>query len=99
MYTLLVFLFVVLLVGIAIGLVLQQMLFARLRTQHPRAFEALYESGADIMAFPRFLWKRHYRGLADELFTRRAGFLRRYWVACFLFFLLVVVGLVVAISI
>ncbi len=98
MNSLLPILFVALLVGIAIGLVLQQMLFARLRTQHPRAFEALYESGADIMAFPRFLWKRHYRGLADELFTRRADFLRRYWVVCFALLLLVVIGFVVSIS-
>ena len=85
-------------VCIGIGLVLQHTLFARLRTQHLRTFEGLYESGAGIMAFPRFLWRRQYRGLADEFFTRRADFLRRYWVVCFALFLFVVVGFFAGIS-
>src|SRR5258708_488774 len=99
MDTLLATLFVGLLVAIAIGLVLQHMLYSRLRTAHPKALEILDESSAGIMAFQRYLWKRQYLGLGDGSFTRRADSLRRYWKACFLFFLLVVVALVAAISI
>jgi hypothetical protein len=99
MDALLVILIVVLLVGIAIGLVLQQALYSRLQTAHPKVLEILAESSAGIMAFQRYLWKRQYLGLGDGRFTRRADSLRRYWTACFLFFLLVVVALVAAISI
>lgn len=99
MHTLLLILCLVLLVGIALGLVLQHALYSRLRTAHPKALQILAESSAGIMAFPRYLWKRRYLGLGDGPFTRRADSLRRYWKACFLFFLLVVVALVVAISI
>ena len=98
MHTLLTILCVVLLVGIAIGLVLQRTLYSRLRTEHPKALEILDESSAGIMAFQRYLWKRQYLGLGDGPFTRRADSLRRYWKACFLFFLFVVVALVAAIS-
>jgi len=99
MHALLAVLIFVLLVGIATGLVLQHMLYSRLRTEHPKALEILAESSAGIMAFQRYLWKRQYLGLGDGLFTRRADSLRSYWKACFLFFLLVVVGLFVAVSI
>jgi hypothetical protein len=99
MHTLLVILILVLLVGIAIGLVLQHMLYSRLSAEHPKALEILAESSAGIMAFQRYLWKRQYLGLGDGPFTRRADSLRRYWTACFLFSLLVVVAFVVAISI
>jgi hypothetical protein len=87
------------LVGIAMGLVLQHTLYARLRTQHPNAIKILDESSAGVMAFQRYIWKRQYLGLADATFTRRADSLRRYWKVCFLFFLLVVVALVVATTI
>ena len=90
---------VVLLVGIAVGLVLQRMLYSRLSTEHPKALKILAESSAGIMAFQRYLWKRQYLGLGDGAFTQRADSLRRYWKACFLFFLLLVVALVVAVSI
>jgi hypothetical protein len=99
MYALLAILTVVLLVGIAVGLVLQRMLYSRLSTEHPKALKILDESSAGIMAFERYLWKRQYLGLGDAPFTRRADSLRRYWKACFLFFLLLVVALVVAVSI
>ena len=99
MHTLLVILCVVLVVGIAIGLVLQHALYSRLRSAHPKALEILAESSAGIMAFQRYLWRRQYLGLGDGPFTRRADSLRRYWTACFLYLLLVVVALVVAISI
>ena len=99
MHTLLASLCVVLLVGVALGLVLQHMLYSRLATEHPKALEILDQSSAGIMAFQRYLWKRQYLDLGDGLFTRRADSLRRYWKACFLFFLLVVVALVVAVSI
>jgi hypothetical protein len=99
MYTLLAILTVVLLAGIAIGLVLQQMLYSRLSTEHPKALEILDESSAGIMAFQRYLWRRQYLGLGDGSFTQRADSLRRYWKACFLFSLLVLVALVVAMSI
>jgi len=99
MHTLLTILCVVLLVGIAVGLVLQHTLYSRLRTEHPKALEILDESSAGIMAFQRYLWKRQYLGLGDGPFTRRADSLRRYWTVCFLFFLLVVVAVVIAISI
>jgi hypothetical protein len=89
----------VLLVGVAIGLVLQHALYSRLRTAHPKALEILDESNAGIMAFQRYLWKRQYLGLGDGPFTRRADSLRRYWTACFLFFLLVIVALIAAINI
>jgi hypothetical protein len=95
MYTVLVILIVVLLVGIAIGLVLQHTLYSRLRTAHPKALEILDESSAGIMAFQRYLWKRQYLGLGDRSFTRRADSLRRYWKACFVYFMLVVVALIV----
>jgi hypothetical protein len=98
MNTLLPILIVVLLAGIAIGLALQHMLYSRLSTEHPKALEILDESSAGITAFQRYLWKRHYLGLGDASFTRRADSLRRYWKACFLFFLFVVVTLVAAIS-
>jgi hypothetical protein len=99
MHTLFATLCLVLLAGIAIGLVLQQMLYSRLRAQHPKALKILDESSAGIMAFQRYLWRRQYLGLDDAPFTRRADSLRRYWKACFLFFVLVVVAVVVAISI
>jgi len=99
MHALLAILIVVLLVGVAIGLVLQHALYARLSTEYPKALEILAESSAGIMAFQRYLWKRHYLGLRDEAFTRRADSLCRYWTFCFLFFLLVVVALVAAVSI
>src|ERR1035437_8576521 len=99
MFPLLVILIVVLLVGIAIGLVLQHMLYSRLSSEHPKAVEILAESSAGIMAFQRYLWKRQYLGLGDGRFTRRADSIRRYWSACFLFSLLVVVALVIAVSI
>src|SRR6266496_1674651 len=99
MSTLLAISCLVLLAGIAIGLVLQHTLFSRLRTEHPKALEILAESSAGIMAFQRYLWKRHYLGLDDGPFTRRADSLRRYWKVCFLYFLLIVVAHVVAICI
>jgi hypothetical protein len=77
--TLLTILCAVLLMSIAIGLALQHALYSRLRVAHPKVLLTFAESGADTMAFPRYLWKRQYRGLADESFTRRADFLRRYW--------------------
>ena len=99
MHILLAILFVVLLVGIAMGLILQQMLYARLRTEHPKALEILAESSAGIMAFQRYLWKRQYLGLGDGPLTRRADYLRLYWKACFLYFVLIVVALAVALGI
>jgi hypothetical protein len=98
MHSLLAILCVVPLVGIAIGLVLQHTLYSRLRAGHPKALEILDESSAGITAFQRYIWKRHYLGLGDESFTRRADSLRRYWKACFLIFVLVVVALGVAMS-
>ncbi len=91
MHALFVVLFAVLLVAIAIGLFLQQRLYARLRSQHPRALVVLAESSAGIMAFQRYLWRRHYLGLGDGPFTRRADSIRRYWKACSLYFLCFVV--------
>jgi len=88
-----------LLAGIATGMVLQQMLHTRVGSGDPEAMEILAESSAGIMAFQRYLWKRQYLGLGDGPFTLRADSLRRYWMACFLFFLLVVVALVVDVSI
>ena len=96
---LLVTLCVVLLVGIAIGMVVQHALYSRLRTEHPKALEILDESGVGVMAFQRYLWKRQYLGLGDGAFNRRADSLRRYWKACFLLFLLVIVALVASLSI
>jgi hypothetical protein len=87
---------VVLLVAVAIGLVLQHRLYQRLRSEHPPALQILAESSAGIMAFQRYLWKRHYLGLADARFTQRADSVRRYWTACFLYFLLAVLTLIVA---
>ena len=98
MNTLLAILCVALLVNIAIGLVLQHILYGRLRIEHPKALEILDESSAGIMAFQRYLWKRQYLGLVDGSFTRRADSLRRYWKACFLIFLLVVVAVVISMS-
>ena len=95
MHALFTILIIVLLVGIAVGLVLQHRLYSRLSTEHPKALEILDESSAGIMAFQRYLWKRQYLGLGDTPFTRRADFLRRYWTACFVYFLLVVVVLIV----
>jgi hypothetical protein len=96
MHALIPILVVVLLAGIAVGLLLQHRLYSRLSTVHPNALEILAESGAGIMAFQRYLWRRHYVGLHDASFTRRADSLRRYWTACFLYFLLVVAMLTFA---
>ena len=90
MYTLHAILCLVLLMGIAIALFLQHSLLSRLRVEHPMVLDCLSESSAGVMAFQRYLWKRQYLGLGDEAFTRRADALRRFWKACFLFFLLVV---------
>ncbi len=98
MHTLPVVLLVVLLVGLTIGLALQQRLCSRLSVEHPKALEILAESSAGIMAFQRYLWKRQYLGLHDAAFTRRADFLRGYWVGWLLLFLLVVVASVLAIT-
>ena len=96
MHALFTILVVVLLVAVGIGLVLQQRLYERLRSEHPSALQILAESSAGVMAFQRYLWKRHYRGLADAGFTQRADFVRRYWAACFLYFLLTLLALIVA---
>ena len=96
MHALIAILVIVLLAGIAVGLVLQHRLYSRLSTEHPNALEILTESSAGIMAFQRYLWRRHYVGLRDAPFTRLADSLRRYWTACFLYFLLVVAALLVA---
>lgn len=98
MYALPVILTLVLLVGLTIGLALQQRLFSRLRTEHPKALQILAESSAGIMAFQRYLWKRQYLGLHDPAFNRRADHLRRYWVGWLWFFLLVVVTSALAIT-
>lgn len=90
---------VVLVVGIAVGLVLQHRLYERLRSDHPKALETLAESSAGIMAFQRYMWKRHYLGLADALFNQRADSVRRDWKAWFVHFLLVVLALVVVLGV
>ena len=87
----------VLLASIAIGLVLQRMLYSRLCTEHRKTLEILAESSAGIMAFQRYLWKRQYLGLGDGAFTQRADSLRRYWKGCFLCFMLAVAVLVAVI--
>jgi len=89
---------VALLVAAAIGLVLQQTLIARLCRRHRKVWECLHESSAGIMAFDRFLWLKQYRTLGDEQFNRRAGFLRGYWVAFFVMFILAVIVAFVSIS-
>jgi hypothetical protein len=88
---------IVLLAVIVVGLVLQHRLYSRLGIAHPNALDTLAESSAGIMAFQRYLWRRHYVGLHDATFTRLADFLRRYWTACFLYFLLVVTALLLAV--
>ena len=87
---------IVLLAGIVVGLVLQRRLYSRLSAEHPKALGILAESNAGIMAFQRYLWRRHYVGLHDAAFSRLADALRRYWTACFLYFLLVVTVLLLA---
>ena len=89
---------IALLAFVVIGLILQHRLYERLRSKHPGALQILAESSAGIMAFQRYLWKRQYLGLDDAAFTRRADYLRRYWVGWLLFFLLVVVASVLAIT-
>ena len=99
MHALLAILVIVLLVGIAVGLILQDRLYCRLSREHPKALEILADSSAGIMAFQRYLWRRQYLGLGDESFTRHAESLRRYWTVCFLFFSVLVVAAMLAISI
>ena len=99
MHALFTILVVILLVGIAIGLGLQHRLYERLRIEHPKALEILAESSAGIMAFQRYFWKRHYLGLGDALFNQRADSARRYWKAWFLYFLLVILALIFALSV
>ena len=99
MHALFTILVVVLLVGSAIGLVLQHRLYERLRSEHPKALETLAESSAGIMAFQRYFWRQHYLGLGDALFNRRADSVRRYWKGWFLYFSLVVVALIVALGV
>ena len=98
MPTLLAIMCSVLLAGIVMAFFLQHSLFSRLSVEHPTVSACLNESSAGIMAFPRYLWKRQYLGLGDEAFTRRADTLRRFWKACFLFFLLFVAILLGAIA-
>ena len=88
----------VLLAGIAIGLIMQHRLYERLRRDHPRALRILAESNAGVMAFQRYLWKRHYLGLDDAVFTRLADSVRRYWTAFFLYSLLAVLALIVGLG-
>ena len=90
MNLLLAILFGVLLAGAIVGLRLQYALYSRLRVAHPKVLLTLAESGADVLAFPRFLWRRQYVGLADATFTRRADWLRRYWQVFFVLFLLTI---------
>ncbi len=90
---------VVLLAGTAIGLVLQHRLYERLRYGHPKVLQTLAESSAGITAFQRYFWKRHYLGLGDALFNQRADCVRRYWKAWFLYFLLLVLTLIVALRV
>ena len=89
---------VALLVAACIGVGLQQSLIYRLCKLHPKMWECLHESSAGIMAFDRFLWLKQYRTLGDERFNRRANFLRGYWVAFFVIFILAVVVAFVSIS-
>ena len=98
MHSLLAVLVVALLLGIAVGLFLQHRLYVLLRSQHPRALEVLAESSAGVMAFQRYLWRRHYLGLGDAPFNRRAGFIRSYWKTCFLYSLLVIASVIVALG-
>jgi hypothetical protein len=99
MHALFTILVVVLLVGIVFGSILQHRLYERLRREHPKALEILAQSSAGIMAFQRYLWRRHYLGLCDALFNRGAECVRRYWKAWFLYFLLVVLALTVALGV
>ncbi len=99
MHSVLIILILVLLAGIAVGLALQHRAYSRLGAEHPKALEILDESSAGILAFQRYLWKRQYLGLGDGSFTQRADWLRRYWISCFVLFLLVLIALVVTISI
>jgi len=96
MHALIAALAIVLLAGSTVGLFLQHRLYCRLKTEHPNALEILAESGAGIMAFQRYLWRRHYVGLRDASFTKLADALRRYWTVWFLYFLLVVAAVVLA---
>ncbi len=80
-----------LLVAGVIGLILQQALIARLCKRHRKVWECLHESSAGILAFDRFLWLKQYRTLGDAQFNRRAGFLRGYWIAFFVMFIVVVI--------
>ena len=90
---------IVLLAGVAVGLILQHRLYERLRSGHPKGLETLAESGAGIMAFQRYIWKRHYLGLGDALFNQRADCVRRYWKVWFLYFSLLVLALIVALRV
>jgi hypothetical protein len=87
------------LAGTALGLILQHRLYERLRREHPKAMETLAGSSAGIMAFPRYFWRRHYLGLGDALFNQRAEGVRRYWKGWFMYFLLVVLALIVALAV
>ena len=98
MHTLFMILVIVLLAGIGFGLFMQHRLYERLRSEHPSALRILAESNAGIMAFQRYLWKRHYLGLGDAVFTQRADSVRRYWTAFFRCFLLVLLALIVAVG-
>src|SRR4030095_5262182 len=97
MHALLPILFVMLFVSCAVGFVLQYVFLSRLRTRHAQTWEALgrptlflNNSVSNSLAVLRFLWRREYRGLADEQFIRFAAFLRGYLAAYFVLFAFVV---------
>jgi hypothetical protein len=104
MRALLPILFIILVVSCAVGFVLQHAFLSQLRARHAQTWEALgrptlflNNSISNSLAVLRFLWRREYRGLADEQFVRFAAFLRCYLAAYVVLLALVVAVFVVSI--
>jgi hypothetical protein len=105
MNTLLPILFVLLFVSCAVGIVLHHVFLSRLRSRHSQTWEVLgrptlflNNSIINSLAVLRFLWRRDYRTLGDDEFTRLAGFLRGYMVAYLVLFVVTVAVFITSIK-
>jgi len=88
-------LFIVLAISCLVGFILHCVFLSRLRTRHPQTWEALERPALFLnnsigngVAVQRFLWQRKYRELGDEQFVRFADFLRLYYAAYTVLFVL-----------
>lgn len=105
MTALLPFLFGILLVSCASGLIVQQVFFSRLRKLHTSTWDQLgkpvifLNSGAmNAGRFIGFIWRRDYEGLPDPKTVELGRFLRAFYIFYILLFVTVLVVFILAVG-